>query len=152
MEQAGRIPIYVAGELGEAAAIAARTVQISLNIPKGATLVPLSSAYPVTQQGDKAMVSAGDIPCATELEIPLRLALLGQKAGTRLSLDGSLTFQSPAGNRYTLPINGVSVRYHGGKILAAARGRRHAGGGKGLFADEGQLRGGCGTHALHATR
>jgi Ca-activated chloride channel family protein len=111
VDQAGQIPAFVAGELGEAAFLAAHDVLIELNLPKGATLIPLSAAYPVKQAEEQAMVHVGDIPCATELEIPLRLALLAQKDGTKLSLEGKLEFQSPAGHTFRLPINRVTVRF-----------------------------------------
>ena len=105
------IPSYVAGELGEAAYLAAKDTQILLNIPEGATLVPLSIAYPVVQNGNKAAVSIGDIPCDTELEVTLRLALLPQKAGSRLSMNGSLEFVSPVGKKHKLNVNRVTVRF-----------------------------------------
>lgn len=111
IENANKIPAFVAGELGEVAALAARDARIQLNIPKGATLIPLSAAYPVQQIGEQAVVSVGDIPCDIELEIPLRLALLAQPAGAKLSLEGNLEFRSPAGNEIALPINRVTVRF-----------------------------------------
>ena len=107
----GKIPAFVAGELGEVASLAARDTKLHLTIPAGATLVPLSAAYPVEQHGDQAVVTIGDIPCETELEIPLRLVLLSQAANVRLSVDGSLTFHSPAGNQHSLPVNRVTVRF-----------------------------------------
>ena len=73
--------------------------------------MPLTAAYPVQQSGDRAVVSVGDIPCDIELEIPQRLALLGQPEGTKLSVDGELTFQSPAGNAHRVPLNRVTVRF-----------------------------------------
>jgi Ca-activated chloride channel homolog len=111
IENVNRIPAFVAGELGEVAALAARDARILLDLPQGATLVPLSAAFPVQQAGDRAVVSVGDIPCDTELEIPLRLALLAQPAGAKLSLEGRLEFRSPAGHAITLPINRVTVRF-----------------------------------------
>jgi Ca-activated chloride channel family protein len=111
VENANKIPAFVAGELGEAAHLAARETEIHLAIPEGATLIPLSAAYRVQQNGGQAIVSVGDIPCDTELEIPLRLALLAQKAGTKLSMDGTLGFNSPAGHAISIPINRVTVRF-----------------------------------------
>ena len=118
----GQIPAYLAGELGEVADLAARETKIHLAIPEGATLVPLSAAYPVQQGAGQAVVSAGDIPRATELEIPLRLALISRDAGTRLSIEGSLTYRSPAGNDFEAPINRVSVRFLEGKRFAPRQG------------------------------
>ena len=105
------IPAYLAGELGEVIALAARDVVIGLNIPEGATLVPLTAAYPVQQNEGRALVSVGDIPCDTELEVPLRLAFLGQSEGKKLSIAGELTFQSPAGNKFQALLNRVTVRF-----------------------------------------
>jgi Mg-chelatase subunit ChlD len=111
IQDAGKIPAFVAGELGEIAALAARDVNIHLTLPDGATLIPLSAAYPIQQAGGLAVISVGDIPCDTELEIPLRLALLAQPVGTKLSLDGMLKFHSPAAHEITVPINRVTVRF-----------------------------------------
>jgi len=111
IQNASSIPAFVAGELGEVANLAARQTRLVLNIPAGATLVPLSAAYPVQQSGDQAEVSLGDIPCDTELEIPLRLALLSQKSGNRLSVEGALEFNSPAGHGISLPVNRVTIRF-----------------------------------------
>jgi hypothetical protein len=57
------------------------------------------------------MVSIGDIPCDTELEVPLRLALLAQKADTKLSLEGALKFSSPANHEIMIPVNRVTIRF-----------------------------------------
>lgn len=111
IENAAMIPTFVAGELGEVAALAARDCRLVLDLPAGATLVPLSAAYPVQQAGSQAVVSVGDIPYATELEIPLRLALLAQPAGTKRSVEGRLEFRSPAGNSHNQPVNRVTVRF-----------------------------------------
>jgi Ca-activated chloride channel family protein len=111
IEDSSRIPAFVAGELGEVAGLAAREVVARLNIPKGATLIPLSAAYPVQQMGEQAVVTIGDIPCDTELEIPLRLALLAQADGAKLSLDGILEFHSPAGHSLQATLNRVTVRF-----------------------------------------
>jgi Ca-activated chloride channel family protein len=111
VQNANQIPAYLAGELGEAALMAAREVKIQLTIPEGATLIPLSAAYPVQQAGGQAVVSVGGIPCDSELEIPLRLALLAQPAGARLSIQGKLEFRSPAGHQLEYPVNRVTLRF-----------------------------------------
>jgi Mg-chelatase subunit ChlD len=111
VETASQIPGFVAGELGEAAGMAAREVHISLNIPVGATLVPLSAAYPVAQNGGEAVVTVGDMPCETELEIPLRLALVGGTPGQKLAITGIVTFLSPAGSHLEQDLNKVTVRF-----------------------------------------
>ncbi len=117
-----KIPAFVAGELGEVASLAARDTKLHLSIPTGATLVPLSAAYPVEQHGDQAIVTIGDIPCETELEIPLRLVLLSQKDAARLSVDGTLAFHSPAGNKHSLPVNRVTVRFMDQKAFQLRQG------------------------------
>lgn len=106
-----RIPAFVAGELGEVANLAGREVRIQLTLPGGATLVPLSAAFPVQQAGEQAEIKVGDIPCDTELEIPLRVAILSQPAGKKLSMDGVLEFQSPAGHTIVQAVNRVTVRF-----------------------------------------
>ena len=111
LEQAAQIPAYVAGELKEVAALAARDVQVKLQLPAGATLVPLSAAFPVRQEGEQAVVLVGDMPCETELEIPLRLALIGQAPGSRLSVEGEVSFRSPIGREHEVPLNRVTVRF-----------------------------------------
>jgi len=111
IQHAGQIPAYLAGELGEVARLAAREVRIHLTIPAGATLIPLTAAYPVTQNGAEAEISAGEIPLDTELEIPLRLALVGGAAGTKTSIEGWLTFRSPVGHDLEVPLNRVTVRF-----------------------------------------
>ncbi|HNS50961.1 MAG TPA: VWA domain-containing protein [Anaerolineae bacterium] len=108
---AHQIPAYLAGELGEVATLAAREVKVHLQVPEGATLLPLSAAFPVQQAAGEAVVLVGDIPCDTELEIPLRLALLAQSADTKLSVDGTLSFRSPAGHEIEIPVNRVTVRF-----------------------------------------
>lgn len=111
LENARQIPVYVAGELKEVATFAAREVRINLSLPPGATLFPLSPVFPVHQQGEQASVLVGDMPLETELEIPLRLALLGQSAGTRLSVEGGVSFQSPVGHELDVPLNRVTIRF-----------------------------------------
>jgi len=116
------IPAYLAGELGEVVALAARDARIVLNMPEGATLVPLTAAYPVQQSDGRAVVSVGDIPCDTELEIILRLALLGQSEGVKLSVDGELAFQSPAGNAHNIDLNRVTVRFLSRPVFSPRQG------------------------------
>lgn len=111
IEQARQIPAFVAGELGEVATLAAREVKVILTLPEGATLLPLSAAYPVQQAGDQAEILVGDIPCDTELEVPLRLAFLAQKVDARLSVEGTLEFKSPADKSHSVLVNRVTVRF-----------------------------------------
>ena len=111
IEEARQIPVFVAGELGEVASLAAREVKIKLTLPQGATLLPFTAAYPVQQAGSEAEILVGDIPCATELEVPLRLAFLAHKKDSRLSVEGALDFKSPVDKAHSVPINRVTVRF-----------------------------------------
>ena len=104
---AHQIVPYVAGELGEASAVAARAATARLTLPAGTGLYPLSAAYPVRQSG----VSLGDIPVDTELEVVLRLLLPSQAAGSRLPIEGTLAYRSPAGNELETTLNVVTVRF-----------------------------------------
>jgi len=111
IQAAPQISAYLTGELGEVANLAARNTRLLINPPSGGVLVPLSAAYPAEMVGAQVSVNVGDIPCEVELEIPLRLTLFSQPAGTRLSLDGQVIYQSPAGNQLSSPLNRVTVRF-----------------------------------------
>jgi len=129
---------YVSGELGEVSALAARDAALHLTLPQGTGVQPFSSAYnvlasPATgmesaeetlsqpsklvrggkthESVQKSTVSLGDIPVDTQLEIVLRLLLPPQPAGSRLPMEGTLTYRSPAGNSLTTPLNIVTLRY-----------------------------------------
>ncbi|MBL7064519.1 MAG: VWA domain-containing protein [Anaerolineae bacterium] len=117
---AAQIGAYMAGELGEVASLAARDATLHLTIPAGAALFPLSSAYPAQQAGGEATISLGDIPSDIELEVPIRLTLPAQPAPSKLSVEGSLTYHSPAGNRLSTRLNRVTVRF----VEPAAFGKR----------------------------
>jgi Ca-activated chloride channel family protein len=108
---AGQISAYLTGELGEVAALAARDAALHLSLPAGAAVMPLSAAYPARQEGEQAIITLGDLPSDIELEVPIRLTLPAQPAGAKLSIDGSLTYQSPAGNPFTTPLNRVTLRF-----------------------------------------
>ena len=117
---AAQIGAYMAGELGEVAALAARDATLRLTIPTGAALFPLSAAYLAQQFGGEATVSLGDIPSDVELEVPIRLTLPAQPPLSKLSVEGSLEYRSPAGNRLLARLNRVTVRF----VEPAAFGRR----------------------------
>jgi Mg-chelatase subunit ChlD len=104
---ASQIAAYLTGELGEVASLAARSASVTFSLPDGASLQSLSAAYPV--QGSR--VSLGDIPVSTTLEVVLRVLLPPQPAGTRLPLEGTLNYQSPAGSALSMQLNRVTVRY-----------------------------------------
>ena len=111
VERAEQIVPYVAGELGEIAALAARDTQIHVDIPAGAILMPLSAAYSTQQDAGHAVIKVGDIPCDTELEIPVRVALAAGAAGSKLSFEGYVTYKSPADHQLKSTLNRVTVRF-----------------------------------------
>ncbi len=122
LSDAGQIPAYLTGELGEMAQLAARNVQIQLTLPSGGTVFPLSAASPARQNGEQATIQVGDLPCDTELEIPIRLTLPAQPAGMRLSVEGQVSHLSPRGNNLTASLNRVTVRCVEEKAFALREG------------------------------
>jgi Mg-chelatase subunit ChlD len=117
VQSAGQIGAHLTGELGEVASLAARDARIYLTIPAGAAVVPLSAAYPAQQSAGQVEVQVGDVPSDTELEIPVRLTLPAQAAGTKLSVEGALGYRSPAGNPLSTPLNRVTVRFVEQKVF-----------------------------------
>jgi Ca-activated chloride channel family protein len=115
---ASQIAAYLTGELGEMASLAARNAVVSLNLPAGTSLHALSAAYPV--QGHS--VSLGDIPVSTSLEVVLRVLLPPQSVDSRLPIDGTLSYQSPAGSALSTALNRVTVRYDQESIFALTEG------------------------------
>jgi len=111
LSDAAKIPSYLAGELGEAANVAARQAVLEIELPTGAALIPLSSAYPAEQVNNKVRVAIGDIACDQELEIPLRLTLYAQSAGARLGVTGQVLYSSPASHPLASSFNRVTVRF-----------------------------------------
>jgi len=104
------VPILT-GELGEAADIAARDVNIKLMLPQGATAIPLSSVYKASLTDGEYSVSIGDIPLDLEMEIPLRMTLFPGKEGARMSVEGEVQYVSPADAQLSTPLNRVTVRF-----------------------------------------
>ncbi len=111
VQDAAQIGVYLDGELGEVVALAAREAALHLTIPSGSAVFPLSAAYPATQGEGRASVLVGDIPSDVELEIPIRITLPAQPPDGRLSVEGELTYRSPAGSHLTVPLNRVTVRF-----------------------------------------
>jgi Ca-activated chloride channel family protein len=111
VRSADQVVPYLTGELGEAADLAAREVQILVQLPQGAVLVPFSGSYKAELLDGQARVSIGDIPRDLEVEIPLRLTLFPGKAGSRASVQGEVQYLTPAGNRLATPLNRVTVRF-----------------------------------------
>jgi Ca-activated chloride channel homolog len=106
---ASRIAAYLTGELGEVASLAARDVAVDLRLPARTEVQTLSAAYPVRSH----TVALGDIPLATTLEVVIRLLLPPQTSGTRLAMGGVLSYVTPAGNKASMPLNDVTLRYQG---------------------------------------
>lgn len=111
VQRADQIQAYLTGELGEVAMLAARDTRIVLTIPAGAIVIPLSAAYPTTQDGTQAVIAIGDIPTDTELEAPIRVTLSAQAPGSKLSFEGAVTYRSPAGSALKTALNRVTVRF-----------------------------------------
>ena len=109
--KADQIAAVMAGEVGEVASLAARDAELHLTLPAGATVFPLSAAYPAQQGEGKATVSLGDVPIDLELEVTLRVTLPGQPAASRQRIEGELVYRSPAGSRLSTPLNRVTVRF-----------------------------------------
>ncbi len=104
---AHQIAAYLAGELGEMASLAARNAVVTLDLPEGTGVHPLSSAYPV--QGPA--ITLGDIPLSTTLEVAVRILLPPHPPGTKLPISGALRYRSPVDHSLTTPLNTVTVRY-----------------------------------------
>ena len=107
VKQAQQIGPYVAGELGEASAMAAREVALCLQLPAGTLVSAFSAAYHVREPGQ---VLVGDIPADTTLEVALKIKLPPLPPQAQLKIDGQLTYHSPAGNLLELGLNPVSLR------------------------------------------
>lgn len=110
VQQPAHIVGFLTGELGEMSGLAARELRIHLELPTGAVVQTLSSAYPVSQDGAHAEILVGDLPAELEMEIPIRLLLTSQKEGQRLGVRGALTYLSPGGSHLTTVLNPVTLR------------------------------------------
>ena len=105
-KHAHQIGPYVAGELGEASALAAREVMLRLQLPAGSEVSAFSPAYHVRESGQ---VQVGDIPADTTLEVALTVKLPPQPMQAQMRIEGQLTYRSPAGNLLELWLNPVSL-------------------------------------------
>lgn len=112
-----QIPLYMAGELGEVSALAARNAVLTLELPAGSGIQSFSPSYTINAQ---SQVLLGDIPVDTSLEVVLRILLPPQPIGARLPIKALLSFTSPAGRLSELPLNPVTVRF----VAATEFGRR----------------------------
>jgi Ca-activated chloride channel family protein len=108
LRHAHQIVPYVAGELGEVSALAARETALHLTLPSGTGLEPFSTAYKIAAQ---SLVNLGDIPVDTHLEVVIRILLPPQPADSRLSIEGRLSYLSPADNKLATPLNTVTLRF-----------------------------------------
>jgi len=107
VDSADRIAAYLTGELGEMASLAARQVEVEIALPPGAALSTLSAAYPVRGP----VVSLGDVPLSTSLEVIVRLRLPPQAPGSRLAVESTLRYRSPLGTEIEAPLNRVTLRF-----------------------------------------
>jgi len=110
IESPDQIPNFIAGELGESANWAAKDLEIRLALPKGASAMAVSSIYPVTQSGQTVILSAGDIPCDTWIEIPVRISFPVQAVGNKLTISGKFSHGTPAGKDLGGAANSVMLR------------------------------------------
>lgn len=110
VREASEIGAYLTTELGDVANAAAREVELHLTVPGGVVLMPFSAAYPVKQDGSRVTLAIGYLPCDTELEIPVTIAVPAQQQGTKLAFEGDITYESPAGNRLKNTLNRVTLR------------------------------------------
>jgi Ca-activated chloride channel family protein len=110
VEKARELTRFLTEELGDVANAAARETQIHLSLPAGAVLSALASAYPIQHNGQSAVIGVGDIPCDTELEVPLAIAFPAQSSGVKLSFEGAVEYHSPAGNHLKSTLNRVTLR------------------------------------------
>jgi len=111
VQDAGQIGAFLTGELGEAADLVARDAHIQLQLPAGTVVMPLSAAYPASQDGSRATLAIGDIPRGIELEIPIRVTLPAHSEGKKASFEGALTYRSPADHHLKTTLNRVTVRF-----------------------------------------
>jgi Ca-activated chloride channel family protein len=110
IESPDQIPNFIAGELGESANWAAKDLEIRLALPKGASAMAVSSIYPVTQSGQTVILSAGDIPCDTWIEIPVRISFPVQAVGNKLTISGKFSHGTPVGKGLGGAANSVMLR------------------------------------------
>jgi len=103
--------LFMVGELGEAADLAARDVKIHIHLPKGAALIPLSVAHQCEIVNGEAIISIGDIPVDLEVEIPLRLTLLSGKTHDHIAIEGEISHLTPSDLTFTKTLNRVTVRF-----------------------------------------
>ncbi len=110
VQEAGEIDTYLATELGDVANAAARRLELHLRVPAGSVLMPFSAAYPLRQDGSRATLDIGYLPCDTELEVPISVVVASQQPGTRLAFEGDVTYESPAGHALKTTLNRVTLR------------------------------------------
>ena len=110
VREASEIGAYLTTELGDVANAAAREVELHLRVPSGVVLMPFSAAYPVKQDGNRVSLAIGYLPCDTELEVPVTIAVPAQQQGTKLAFEGEVTYESPAGNKLRTTLNRVTLR------------------------------------------
>ncbi len=105
------------GELGESATSAARKVEVELHLPEGSVAMPLSPLYPARQDGRKAYIRVGDIPLDMEIEIPVRLTTPAMTDNTKAAIEGTVRYESPAGEQLAAQLNRVTIRVTSTKLF-----------------------------------
>lgn len=111
IQQAQQIPAALIQELGSAASLAARGVEVEFDLPPKAVLISLTSLYPVEQTDGITRLQVGDLLPGVRLEIPLRLTLYPHAVGERARVGGRVRYQSPAGRTLGAELNSVTVRF-----------------------------------------
>jgi Ca-activated chloride channel family protein len=122
VRDASQIVPYLTGELGEASNLAARGTTLHIDVPEGAIVVPLSASYRVELSDRVARVAVGDIACDVDMEVSMRLTLRGEQADARVSIEGEVHYESPAGHSLAARLNRVTVRFVGDSLFELGEG------------------------------
>lgn len=110
LEDPSQITPFISGELGEVANWAGKGLVLCLRLPDGASAMAVTNAHPVKQSENLAVITIGDLPCDSTLEIPVRLSFPPQSAGAKLRIEGNLAFSAPSGAKLETPLNPVTLR------------------------------------------
>jgi len=111
IQEGSQIPAALMQELGSAAMLAARQVEVEFDLPSGAALVSLTALYPLEMVNSRPLLKVGDLLPDVRVEIPLRLTLYPHAAGERFSVSGGVHHQTPRGQTLGLALNAVTVRF-----------------------------------------
>jgi Mg-chelatase subunit ChlD len=106
-----QISAFLAGELGEITNMAAKDLEIELELPQNSVVMPLSNVYPCSIHDSRALIDVGILPCDLEIEIPIRITLPSGQENERRSISGNVTYAAPNDSKLQTPLNKVTVRY-----------------------------------------